>query len=64
MVSDGHAGSQVKVAELGAELAEADAGGVCDLSAAIQVQLLYITTVLGKSPANNKHTMFSITEFY
>ena len=59
MVGDRHAGSQVEVAEFGAELAEADAGGICDLSAAIEVQLLYVTTVLGKSPVDNKHIMFS-----
>lgn len=35
MVGDGHTGREVEVAEFGAEFAEADAGGICDLSAAI-----------------------------
>lgn len=59
MVGDGHTGCEVEVAEFGAELAEADAGGICDLSAAIQIQLLYVSTVLRKSPAKNNHQTFS-----
>lgn len=35
MVGDGHTGREVEVAEFEAELAETDAGGICDLSAAI-----------------------------
>lgn len=68
MVGDGHTGCEVQVAEFGAELAEADASGICDLSAAIQVQVLYVTTVLCKSPAKDNHKTFSFGtlkyEFY
>ena len=37
--------------ELGAELAEAQAGAVCDLGAAVQVQHLDVPAVLGERPA-------------
>lgn len=58
MVGDGHTGREVEVAEFGAELAEADAGGICDLSAAVQIQMLYVTTILCKSPAKNTNKTF------
>lgn len=68
MVGDGHTGREVEVAEFGAELAEADAGGICDLSAAIQIQMLYVTTILCKSPAKDIHKTFRFgtlkSEFY
>lgn len=37
VVADGHAGGEIKLLEFGAKLAEADAGAVGDLGAAVQV---------------------------
>lgn len=48
VVADGHAGSQIQLLEFGAELAEADAGAVRDLGAAVQVQHFDVPAVLGK----------------
>lgn len=50
MVADGHAGGEIQLLEFGAELAEADAGAVRDLGAAVQVQHLDVPAVLGKGP--------------
>lgn len=54
MVADGHAGSQIQLLELGAELAEADAGAVRDLGAAVQVQQFDVPAVLGKGPVKER----------
>lgn len=48
MVADGHAGREIQLLEFGAELAEADAGAVRDLGAAVQVQHFDVPAVLGK----------------
>lgn len=56
MIGDGHAGGQIKVAKFGAELAKADAGGVCDLGAAVEVQVFNVATVLSKGPAKSNET--------
>lgn len=50
MVADGHAGGEVELFEFGAELAEADAGAVRDLGAAVQVQHFDVPAVLSKRP--------------
>lgn len=50
MVGNRHAGGEVQMLELGAELAEAYAGAVCDLGAAIQIQHFNVTAVLCKRP--------------
>ena len=50
MVGDGHAGGEVQLLQLGAELAEAQAGAVRDLGAAVQVQHLDVPAVLGEGP--------------
>lgn len=59
MIGDRHTGCEVEVAEFGTELAEADAGRIRDLSAAIQIQMLYVSTVLRKSPAKDNHKTLS-----
>lgn len=42
--------------EFGAKLAEAEAGAVCDLSAAVKVQHFDVSAVLSKSPGKQvKH---------
>lgn len=50
VVADGHAGGEVELFEFGAELAEADAGAVRDLGAAVQVQHFDVPAVLGERP--------------
>lgn len=50
VVADGHAGGEVELFEFGAALAEADAGAVCDLGAAVQVQNFDVPAVLSKRP--------------
>lgn len=50
MVADGHAGGEIKLFEFGAKLAQADAGAVCDLGAAVQVQHFNVPAVLSKCP--------------
>lgn len=52
MIGDGHAGGQVEVAEFRAELAKADAGGIRDLGAAVEVQMFDVATVLSEGPVN------------
>lgn len=51
MVADRHAGGEIQLLEFGAELAEADAGAVGDLGAAVQVQHFDVPAVLGEGPA-------------
>lgn len=50
VVADGHTGSEIQMLELGAKLAEAQAGAVCDLGAAVQVQHFDVPAVLCKCP--------------
>lgn len=50
MISDRDAGGEIQLFELGAKLAEAEAGAVCDLGAAVQVQHFDVSTVLSKCP--------------
>lgn len=52
MIGDGHAGGQVEVAEFEAKLTKADAGGICDLCATVEVQMLNVATILSKGPVN------------
>lgn len=54
MVADGHAGGEIQLLEFGTELAEADAGAVRDLGAAVQVQHLDVPAVLGKGPVQGE----------
>ena len=50
MVANRDAGGEVQLSEFGAELAEAEAGAICDLGAAIQIQHLDVPAVLRKRP--------------
>lgn len=50
VVADGHTGGEIELFEFGAKLAEAEAGAVCDLGAAVQVQHFNVPAVLGKRP--------------
>lgn len=56
VVADRHTGGEIQVFELGAELAEAEAGAVCNLGAAIQVQNLNVSAVLSKRPGKHSQT--------
>ena len=55
VVGDRHAGGEVQVLELGAELAETQAGAVCDLGAAVQVQHFDVPAVLGERPVEQTY---------
>lgn len=54
VVANRHTGSEIQLFELGAELAEAEAGAVCDLGAAVQVQHFDVSAVLSKCPGKQK----------
>lgn len=56
MVADGHTGSQIKLFEFGAKLAEAETGAVCDLGAAVQVEHFDVPAVLSKCPGKQSNS--------